>query len=166
MGDWNATLPSFAAASKVRGRDLQTLADALAALTGPWTDFSSSFTITASTTAPTKGAGTVYTARYNRAAKIVDYEFEITIGAGFSAGSGGYRFLLPVAAQTAPGMCVGLLRVFDSGTAYYLASLTLQDSTHVEAILTGGSNVLGSAGPGTAWATGDVLRGQIRYEGA
>jgi hypothetical protein len=166
MGDWNGTIPSFAALGKVRARDLQTLADALTGVSGPATDFSSSFTITASTTAPTKGAGTVYTARYNRVGRWVDYFFEVTIGAGWSSGSGTYRFLLPITALTSPGIDVGTMRVFDAGTAYYVAALTIQDSTHVEAVLNGGTNVLGSAGPGTAWASTDVMRGQIRYEAA
>jgi hypothetical protein len=163
MGAWTGTVPSHAAGAKSKASKLQTIDDILTALTGSWTDFSASFTITASVTPPTKGNST-YTAAYVQVGKTVDYTFSVTVGSTFVAGSGDYRFLLPVTAVM--GSCIGVVRILDSGTSYYVAALTMQNSTHLEAVKDGSATLVGSAGPGTAWATGDIIRGQIRYEAA
>src|SRR5689334_12158157 len=114
MGDWAATVPTFVI-GKVRAVWLSTLADIATALTSPWVDWSSSFTITASPTPPTQGAST-YTARYTRTGKLIFYQFKVVIGAGFAAGSGTYIFGIPFAGHAADEQ-VGAAYMLDSGTA-------------------------------------------------
>lgn len=72
---------------------------------------------TAVTTNPTMGATTLVGA-WRRIGKTIDYRIIITIGAGFAAGSGGYRFSLPVA--TTAGLA-GQSN-FPMGTAHLLDS--------------------------------------------
>jgi hypothetical protein len=131
-----------------------------------WIDFSASFTITATTTNPTKGTST-YVAKYTQTGKTVHFYFKITIAGGFAQGTGTYRFLLPVTAATSSGPGLGPAWVNDSGTALLVGATHFVDSTHVEIYLanaTGGA--LGSGGPGTLWAVTDVIEGSITYEAA
>ena len=63
MTNFTGTLPtSFLTGQPLPAAELQTMLDALTALTDAWTDWSSSFVIGASTTAPTMGSS-VKTAR-------------------------------------------------------------------------------------------------------
>jgi hypothetical protein len=129
-----------------------------------WTDFSSSFTITAVTTNPGKGTST-YIAHYLQRGKTVDFFF--SVGVGFSSGgSGAYRFLLPVTAN-ASLIGMGPAWVNDTGTAFRVGVCTFVNTTHVEIYL---SNITGAAlgdgGPGTVWAIGDVIKASITYEAA
>jgi len=131
-----------------------------------WTDFSASLTITAGGGNPTKG-NSVYTARYKQNGKDVLYNFKISIGSTFSAGSGTYNFLVPVAAET-NRLAVGKVFVNDSGTALLTGICTFDsDTTHVVVFL---ANITGAAlsatGPGTAWATGDTIVCSVVYEAA
>lgn len=92
----------------------------------------------------------------------------LTIGSTFSAGTGNYKFLVPVAASAgAQGASVGAFWINDNGTAFRAGSVIFSDSTHVELHPHNGTGgPYGSGGPGTAWATGDVVRFQIEYEAA
>lgn len=128
-----------------------------------WTDYSSSLSITASPTPPTKGNST-YTAHYKQIGKVVHYAGSITIGSTFSAGSGTYSFSLPVTAE-ASALGTGPVWINDSGTAILLGMLLLSSTTAFQIYLPSGAG-LGSAGPGTAWATNDGIRFSIAYEAA
>jgi len=170
MGVWTGTIPtSFPAGAKLRGADMQTISDALTALSSAKTDFSSSFTLTAVTVNPTKGSST-YSAAYTQVNKLVIYEFRVDIntGGGWAAGTGAYRFLTPVAASTGSiSRAQGSVFINDSGTALVVGTCSFVplDSTHLAITLASGAS-LGSAGPGTAWATGDHVEGSIVYEAA
>lgn len=135
-----------------------------------WTDYSSTFVVTASSTNPTKGTST-YTGEYLYIAKrLIVVQFSVAWGTGFSAGSGEYRFLMPVAASTrATARAVGNGDIVDSGTGLLGGwDLDFVDSTHVRMNRgTTSSNfaTVGSSTPIT-WAVGDVIRGQIMYEPA
>lgn len=132
---------------------------------GPWTDFSASALVSAPG-GYAKGL-TSYSARYQRNGKVTNYGFTISIntGGGFAPGAGPWSFLLPVTAQGLNG--VGSVWVNDSGTALRVGSLILASTTTAQAYLYNvPGNALDSNGPGTAWATGDVIRGFITYEAA
>lgn len=164
MADFNTAIPSVAASSPALAEDVQIFADALTALTASWSDYSASFVIGAATTPPTKGSST-YSAWYRRLGHTVDYSFSITIGSGWSSGSGAYRIPLPVA-SVAPRIHVGRLYVQDSGTGFLTGSLFFNSAsdTYLSMITHNSTTVfLGSAGPGTAWASGDIIQGSITY---
>lgn len=166
MGDFSGSIPTFGAGEELPAGDLQTLADVASALTGVWTDWSSSFTITGSSSNPTKGNST-YTAKYVRLGKLVIFKFKVVIGSSFSAGSGTYGFAVPIAANT-DQLSVGSVWVNDSGTAILGGVCTFDSNVFgANAFLqnnTGGA--LGSGGPGTAWATNDRVMGSLIYETA
>lgn len=132
-----------------------------------WTDFSASLAITSqSSTDPTKGNST-YRAKYQAVGKIVNYAFQITIGSTFTAGSGAYRFNLPVVPSTGLGPNTGSAWVNDVSTARYVGICHLYSQFgFVEIwIANNTSTPIGSAGPGAAWATGDIIEAQLTYEG-
>jgi hypothetical protein len=143
-------------------------ASALNDLLAPgWTDYSGTFTLTATTTNPTKGNST-YLARYRRpdGSDKVDVEIYILIGSTFAAGSGLYRFLLPVAASAnAILSAVGAVYVADVGTAGRTAVARILDATHVECLRNGDASVFTNTLPQT-WATGDIIQISISYEAA
>lgn len=133
-----------------------------------WTDFSSAFTLTAPTTNPTKGNST-YSAQYRRGPshKLVHYEGKITIGSTFVAGSGIYRFALPVNADTtAIANAVGSGYIFDAGTANRQATIRIDAATYLTMYLHDSLSAITNAGSGTAWATGDILAWSVWYRPA
>jgi len=147
-------------------------ADEYALGQGDWIDFSSSFTLTAATTAPTKGNAT-YTARYTYLTPhTVYYVVKVQLAAAsstFSVGSGAYRWLLPVTAANF-ALQQGLLWLNDSGNSERVGYCRCIDSTHLGAnyqnSAAGDPNTtaLGSAGPGHAWAINDAATLSITYE--
>jgi hypothetical protein len=129
-----------------------------------WTDYSSTFTVTASSVNPTKGNST-YVAKYKQNGKDVLYNFKVTIGSTFVAGTGSYSFLVPVACESSR-VAVGKVFVNDSGTALITGACTFDaDATHVVVFLSSGTTI-GAAGPGTAWAVNDTILCSIVYEAA
>jgi hypothetical protein len=154
---------SFAAGDKPQAAQLFDQED--------WVDYSSTFTLTASTTSPTKGNST-YLAEYVKVAKkLIHVRIRIDIGSTFSAGSGNYRFSLPVTASTNAGqVTVGTGWINDSGTAFRGAWITFDTQTAYATAWyqNGATSVgqLGSAGSGTAWATGDSIQIQFAFEPA
>lgn len=134
---------------------------------GPgWVDYSSTFTLTATTTSPTKGNST-YVARYRAptGADKVDVQVRIDIGSTFSAGSGVYRFLLPFTANTAD-VGIGACYILDTGTANRMAVVRRETSTQVSVYLNGALSGITDAGSGTAWATGDIIQFSFTYQPA
>lgn len=130
---------------------------------GEWTDYSASFTLTASTTNPTKGNSS-YEARYVKVGKLVVFQFFITIGSSFSAGSGVYQFSLPVTALNNHG--VGSGWIFDNGTAVRAGASIMQygsSLTLVQMVL--GTSQVSNSSPQT-WAAGDEINGTYTYESA
>lgn len=165
MSNWDGStaIPTFTV-ERARASKLATVSTLLTAITDEETDYSSSFSISATITPPTKGAS-VYVARYKRIGKHVDYMFSITIGAGWASGSGAYIFPLPVTARAA-NQALGVARVLDATTNYRIGFVETTTTTTCRIILDSGTDFLGSAGPGTAWATNDVIIAAIRYEAA
>lgn len=155
----------------VRGDENEAVLDQIASLTGTgWTDYSASFVLGADTTPPTQG-NSVYNAAYRRPSEsdAVDYEFCITIGSTFSAGSGAYRIPVPVTPSSGSVIrSVGPMHILDAGTRYYCGVVKFEPATVFLRLYR--DNLIGSlshtGNGGAAWATGDTISGSIRYEPA
>jgi hypothetical protein len=165
---WTAR-PTLRAGRGTRGAEWEAILDQIDLLTAPgWTDYSSSLTVTASVTNPTKGNST-YTSAYRRTtdADWVIFRGRIIIGSTWVVGSGSYRLSLPVTAHTdAVANTIGSAYVFDTGTANLLASVNILSTTTAELHLNNSLAALGSGGPGTAWATNDEIRWTLVYQAA
>lgn len=131
-----------------------------------WNDYSSTFTLTATTTNPTKGNST-YAARYHypSGGDMVHVQVRIDIGSTFSAGSGVYRFLLPFSANGSDAS-IGAGYVLDTGTANRSVVVRRETTTQVSCYLNGALTALTDAGSGTAWATGDIIQFAFTYQAA
>lgn len=159
-----STKPTWKAGVYPDGAELEAVVDQIADLTAAgWTDYSASMTITGATTSPTLGNSTLQ-AFYRSApgTDVVDFVFKLTIGSTFSAGSGIYTFSTPVS-MLSPQIFCGTATYFDGGTAFRTANLIAVSATGLLTYQDGSGAALGSGGPGTAWATGDYVAGQIRY---
>jgi hypothetical protein len=162
-------IASVSAGNRLTAAKVNELITQINSLTDPdWTDYSASFTLTAATTNPTKGNST-YSARYRRPTNsdLIHYEGKITIGSTFSAGSGVYRFSLPVnASALAQANAVGQAYIFDSGTANRQGTIRLDAATYFQLYLHDSLSGITNTGSGTAWATGDIIAWSVYYEPA
>ena len=152
-----ATLP---AGHVVTPTEFQGVLDPLLVLTSAWTDYSSTFTITASTTNPTKGNST-YNAKYLKIGRTVLVCITVTIGSTFSRGSGYYGFSVPYAPVIGWSGVVG--HVVDSGTA----ERGPMGGRFAGATILGisGTTLISDTSPQT-WATGDIIAFTAVYEAA
>lgn len=141
-------------------------AGALNAAFGIETDYSASLTITASTTNPTKG-NSVYSATYRQIGGLVYLAFGITIGSTFAAGTGTYRFSLPVVAASL-ARSTGAVWINETGVALRVGTVKLQSATQAEIYLSNLTGAaLGSTGPSAAgWTTNDGVLASLWYEAA
>lgn len=126
---------------------------------GTWTSFTP--TMTATTTNPTLGSSTL-TGRYkalDSKTYIIIIELTITTGGAWNAGSGTWEWALPGGVTTPAGYTQSLGGyVLDNGTDNKVATGTISASgSKVGQVIFDGGNVLTHGGPGTAWATGDVV---------
>lgn len=155
---WPTSLPTFTPGGIATASDMNDLVDAHDVVGGAWAAYTPSWT--ASTTSPTLGTSTV-TGRYRKMGKTVDVHISITIGTGFSAGSGNYTFGLPsgcVPLNAAPS------ESFGTGTARDVApSATSRgyhvyyfSSTSVALFKADDGQVMSATAPFT-WATGDRI---------
>lgn len=127
-----------------------------------WTDYSSSFALTATTTNPTLG-NSVLVARYRRptGADVMDVQLGITIGSTFSPGSGSYRWSLPFAVQSFDLVaCHGTIT--ESGIALRVGGTHLNTTTTFYAWYDGSLVQIGSAGLSTGWTAGDEMNFTLR----
>ncbi len=160
MGDWTGTVPTILAGDAPTGDDWDSITDELSALSGSWTDFSSSFSWTASVSNPAL-VNAVLVARYQRVGKTVDYLVQITMGSSTTYGSGFYSFNVPATAlSTAPtGSCMIFQHAVGqkSATAFFNTTSTV--------CLVQGTALVTNTSPMT-WAATDILQFSIRYETA
>src|SRR5689334_1454336 len=175
-------ISSFSAGRRLAASQLNTMVDQINSLTAPgWTDYvsaapsgGSAFTLTASSSNPTKGNST-YQADYRRPAGAdrVDVRIKLTIGSTFVVGSGTYRFGLPfTAAAGAAAVTTGSVWINDSTTNLRAGWLTLDgNTTYATAWILSSTTtphtvaVLTHAVPQT-WATNDVIEMQFSYQPA
>ena len=164
-----STRPNLPALHKVTAAEMDAVLDQVETLTGAgWFDYSSTFTLTAVSVNPTKGNST-YLARYRQptGSDLVQVEVCITIGSTFVAGSGVYRFSVPVNASTGSASCaVGVGWIFDSGTANRTGVVRFDAVSYVNWYLNGSTAAIDNTGSGTAWATGDKIAFSLTYEAA
>lgn len=159
MGDWTGTVPSFAAGAKLRGVDMQTMADISTGLTSAWTTWVPTLVNI------TTGGGSV-TASYRRVGKMVDFRFVFIFGAGSAVGSSP-TFTLPATPNAAyvsatfAAVPVGKLWILDSGTGIWEGTAVVL-ATNVASLVysneAGGaaSNTITATAPMT-WAANDRL---------
>lgn len=161
--------PNFNAGQYPPASDVEYITDQVEDLTHPgWVDVSSTFVLGAVSVAPTKGNST-YLVRYRRVPEgdVVDFELYILIGSTFAAGSGVYQFPVPVAPSASAILCaLGPGYIFDNGTANRTGVFRFAPGGFLEWYLNGATAAITHAGSGTAWATGDIITGSIRYEPA
>lgn len=113
---WPGTVASATAGSVGAAADFNNHRDALNTLGGAWSTYAPA--LTASTTDPTQGAST-YSGRCRLLGKTADIKIMFTLGAGFAAGSGTYRFGLPsgvVPLAVSSGEAMGVGNFFDVST--------------------------------------------------
>ena len=98
---------------------------------------------------------------------MFDFSLDVTTGGSWNAGSGSYNFPVPVACHSSRKY-IGPAYANDSGTAVRVGICRFDANvSNLRVFLNDGLNVpLSSSGPGTAWATGDYVHGQILYEAA
>jgi hypothetical protein len=128
-----------------------------------WTPF-----LSGSTTNPNLGSTGTSVGRYTRINKLVVAVTDFTFGgAGISAGVGFYKTTLPFTAQSA-GWASGTVLAVDVSTFSSTINVSSLDSTtQVLGVGTGGGGFAASIGSGTyTWAAGDFIRFQIVYEAA
>lgn len=126
--------------------------------------------LTAVTTNPTLGTGSTQDGRYFQDGKHVVVDAAIGFGtSGVAAGSGAYRFSLPVAQRTPTsfeGFLVGQGYLFDNSTGAVRAVMATRiTSTTVQLFVADGSAAVTNAVPWT-WAASDVLIMHFDYEAA
>lgn len=168
MGDWTGTVPTFTAGAKLRGVDMDTVADILTALTSAETAYTPVWT--SSGTPPTQGNVTI-TGKYRRLGKLVFYDIRWIFGSTSAVGTGNYFFTLPVASVALPGTTdwpAGSGVYVDVSTANrYVVTATISTTTTVWLNIAAGGNpgVFGAATP-VASATGDWFSVGGWYEAA
>ena len=161
MTTWTGTLANLATAGHTpSAAELDTLHDAIQALTDPWSAF------TPSLTNITQGNGTIV-GSYVQVGKLIHYRFTFTFGST-SAFTGTISFGVP--ATPLDANWVGSAFLFDSSTAAnrqpgILNGTTTSTQIHSAGIGGGGSGVVNATAPFT-WATGDVIKGSATYEAA
>lgn len=156
MGDWSGTVPTFAAGAKLRGADMQTMADIATALTGAWTSW------TPTLTNMTLGNGTV-TAKYRRLGKTFEYHFKFVLGST-SAMSTNPTFSIPAGLTLSSDYAIvqdplGDVSIRDSGTANYRGAAHYGTSTTIALFWYNATPVLtgiSSTSPMT-WTTSDAI---------
>lgn len=146
---------------RFRGSEMELVLAQIDALTDTdWTDYSTGFAINGSSSDPTQGNSTI-TAEYHQipGSKLVTIRFRYTIGSTFAAGSGNYDFPLPSGLpEASPTIMNGTGTVSDTGTAIRWCSVISNTSTSIYVFRNDQGSPIGSAGPGTAWATGDWIQ--------
>lgn len=165
---WTNRPTDWAPGQYPRGSGLETILDQIESVTCPgWTDYTSSFTLAASTTNPTLGNSSLI-ARYRKPidSDIVHVQIKLTIGSTFSAGSGDYQWPLPVA-EASPFTGSGHGTILDLGSAFYVTNAINMSASTIIIYRDGAGTPTGSGGTGGgAWATGDYVLINYVYEAA
>ncbi len=157
MGVFTASLPSWEV-EPVRAGDLQTMVDALTALTAVWTSYTPSLTSTSGS--PSVGSGTL-DGKYRQLGKTVEVRIALTWGAGTTYGTGNPSISLPVTPLEYPQVAYAVLQ--DFGTNTFTAGAIFESVSKVTPVSASGA--LTNTSPFT-WATNDKLVISATYEAA
>jgi hypothetical protein len=120
-------------------------------------------TVTGSGSNPTIGNSSL-TGEYERDGHFCIARLSLVIGSSFAPGSGTYSFSLPLAPYAHTLDIFGKAIVTDSGTGFKEGVAVIASGSSV-VTLTVGDGVVNNVGAGIpiTWATGDVIRFEIRY---
>jgi len=123
--------------------------------------------LTASTTNPTLGTGSVTSGRYGRIQKTVFGNCRVQFGtSGTNAGVGFYFVSLPVTAQASNVMC-GHGWILDSSTGLLRhIAVGLDSTSRVYMYLENATNYAIGAGNPWPWAASDQIQFYFEYEAA
>jgi len=157
------------AAFAARIAEVAALDARLDALEDPlWTDYSGvgQFALTSSGTQPTLGNSTI-TARYKQRPGLVTYQFDLTIGSTFTAGTGNYRIKLPIA--SADFLAVGAALVVDVSVPTFFPSIVIPiggnlGNAEIYRAVAGTPTGAPFGAASFTLATGDIIRGQLEYK--
>lgn len=170
MTTFTGTIPTFTAGDTTTvPTNLNTLRDALKALSEARTSFGTGANWTATTTNPTIGNGT-WVGKYLQVNKYVDFWVTITVGSTTTVGSGIYQITLPVA-PVSGHPCIFEVQYVDSSTsANYRGTTQFVSGSKVnllyDASTAGGAlSGLTNAAPAVP-ATGDTYKITGSYEAA
>ncbi len=162
MGAWTGTVPTFAAGSKIRGADMQTISDILTASTAASTAYTPVWS--ANGTAVSLGNGTV-TGSYKWVGKWCRIRITLTMGSTTTFGTGFYQFTLPpgfTGLAVAGAGNLGAAKFLDTGVQDRNGVSYLFDTTHV--VATSNAGAAGQTVPHT-WGSTDVFTIDIEIEG-
>lgn len=173
MSTFTDDLPSIVAGAKILASDIDTIVDALAALTGAWNDYSSSISWIGNSTNPSVGNATVASS-YVRVGKLVMWQGSIFMGSTTTYGSGQWSIAWPVAPASyasSSALLTGSAFFYDSsdtngrmgGVCVSNGSLGIQFYPGYK--ISSGFNGVSSSVPFT-WASGDRLGWNITYPAA
>ena len=133
-----------------------------------WTDYTGGgqFALTSSGTQPTLG-NSVITARYKTEPGKVTFQFDITIGSTFTAGTGNYRIKLPIA--SADFLAVGAALVVDVSVPTFFPSIVIPiggnlGNAEIYRAVAGTPTGAPFGAASFTLATGDIIRGQLEYK--
>ena len=123
--------------------------------------------LTASTTNPTLGTGSVQAGRYGRIQKTVFGHAVIAFGtAGVAAGTGFYFISLPITAQNAVAT-IGSGWILDSSTSLVRHVILYSDTVNRAALWLDNTTAFAvGAGNPWPWAASDQIRVDFQYEAA
>lgn len=161
MTVFSAALLEILSGQKITGTKLDNWHSVLAAITGPWNDYSGSLGWSSSGTPPTIGNGQIV-ATYIQVGKFVACKGRITMGSTTTFGTGTWQVNLPV---TGTGQVIGAGLVFDASTTANKQPAVIFGSSATIA------NFAGIGGPVTptvpvTWAVGDHLDWGLTYDAA
>lgn len=162
------TRPNLTAGARLLAERTDAFLDQIESLTDPnWATYAGA--LTAVTTNPTLGNSTTKW-RYRQPAgpaDLVHVEHQLVIGSTFTAGNGVYRWSMPVNASADSLACAcGIAYIFDNGTANRIGVVKFETAGVVNIFRNDQASAMTNAGPGTAWATGDIVAFSIAYEPA
>lgn len=132
------------------------------ALTGAWTDWSSTFAWTATSVNPAVGNGTK-SAKYIQVGKLVIFTASIIMGTTTTYGTGTWLFSVPFTSATTD-LHAGVSWLVDQGTATNRQPGVVRFNTTSNVTITGGSGGPVAAAIPFTWASTDRIGFTLVYE--
>jgi hypothetical protein len=140
----------------------------IAPITAGWTSWTP--VLSATTTNPTIGTGNIRTGQYQKVGTLVNVQFRIVFGtSGVAAGSGVYRFDLPITPSLLSGNFdpIGHGVIYDTSTGdFRVVALVGVGGSTVEMYFNGTTNFFVTNAQPWTWAASDILNGQLTYRAA
>jgi len=167
---WTGTVPTFTAGDTTTvPTNLNTVRDALKALSEAWTAYTPTWTGASSN--PSLGNGSFAGSAYCRIGKLVHFRIVLTMGSTTTYGSGAWSITLPAAPKNAGRWSFPAVDISDTGTASYSGRMVAASGSPAGLLLTAGTSAGGPDRSITAtvphtWANTDFLTVSGVYEAA